>query len=312
MLTILVLIQPFKPPHPKRKLYKHIIYCVPTCSNPSGKTMPIERREALVKLARKYNALIICDDVYDFIQWPISAPVTPERPAALRLPRLSDIDIAMGQSEDDPKGFGNAISNGSFSKISGPGVRTGWVHGSPAFVSGLASTGSSKSGGAPSQLCAAMLSNLIETGELEAFIENTTRPALQRRHGILMDAVRKYLEPHGLVARGASLNGEDTYGGYFVWIKVGPDFSADLIADVAQKEDNLVIGHGNMFAVRGDEQFISFDDYIRLCFAWLAEEDLVDGVRRLGRILAKMGENKEYYQSLETKARGPKDMTKHV
>lgn len=305
-------LQPYKPPHPKRKLYKHIIYCVPTCSNPSGKTMPITRREALVRLARKYNALIICDDVYDIIQWPISSPVTPERPDSLRLPRLSDIDRAMGPSADDPQNFGYAISNGSFSKISGPGVRTGWVDASHAFAAGLASTGSSKSGGAPSQLCAAMLSNLVETGELEAFIEGTTRPALQRRHGILMDAVRKYLKPHGLSPREASLNGGDTYGGYFVWIKIGPEFSSDLIADVALREDNLVIGHGNMFAVRGDEEYASFEDYIRLCFAWESEEDLVDGVRRLGRILARMGENKEYYQSLETKARGPKDMTKHV
>jgi DNA-binding transcriptional MocR family regulator len=120
--------------------------------------MTVSRREGLVRLARKYNALVICDDVYDFLQWPVVSPPRPgsSSPSAAPpppepLPRLVDIDLALGPGPDDPHHFGHAISNGSFSKIVSPGMRTGWVEASPAFAFGLAQTGSTKSGGAPSR-----------------------------------------------------------------------------------------------------------------------------------------------------------------
>ncbi|CRG86091.1 hypothetical protein PISL3812_03094 [Talaromyces islandicus] len=40
-----------------------------TFSNPSGKIMSLSRRQELVRLARKYDALLIADDVYDFVYW---------------------------------------------------------------------------------------------------------------------------------------------------------------------------------------------------------------------------------------------------
>ncbi|PHH78157.1 hypothetical protein CDD80_7331 [Ophiocordyceps camponoti-rufipedis] len=137
---------PLKAPGSTRRIYRHVIYCVTTWSNPSGITMSLRRRESLVRLARRYDALLISDDVYDFLQWPLddSSPPPPT------LPRLCDIDLAMGPEANDPHSFGHAISNGSFSKIAGPGMRTGWVEGSRAFIAGLGDTASTLSGGAPS------------------------------------------------------------------------------------------------------------------------------------------------------------------
>ena len=98
----------FKTPSPYRKVYRHIIYCVPTCSNPSGRSMSESRRCGLVSLARKYDALVISDDVYDLLQWPIeTSPGVPAAtstpgPAPVRpLPRLVDIDLSLGPSEFD-------------------------------------------------------------------------------------------------------------------------------------------------------------------------------------------------------------------
>ncbi|UNI20400.1 Valine--pyruvate aminotransferase [Purpureocillium takamizusanense] len=299
--------QTFKEPGSHRKLYRHIIYTVPTCSNPSGKTMSRRRREALVHLARERDALIVCDDVYDFLQWPLEGAPTPERPPELRIPRLCDIDLAIGPAANDPQGFGHAVSNGSFSKISGPGVRTGWVEASPAFVNGLSKTASTMSGGAPSQLCAGILSDMVHHGDLENHIETTVRPSLQRRHRLMMDAIREFLVPLGVQTRQSSLSGSQIYGGYFIWLTLPPEhpFSSSSIAEVAMEEENLAVGHGNMFEVLGDEGGARFDKYIRLCFAWEPEESLVEGVQRLARLLGRMQDNVELYRARSSSAQAP-------
>jgi DNA-binding transcriptional MocR family regulator len=129
-----------KPPKSWNKMYKHVIYCVPTFSNPSSRSMTLERREELVRLAREYDALIITDDVYDLLQWEVDTNTADRVDLSKALqPRLCDVDRFLdgGHDRKDADGFGNAVSNGSFSKISGPGCRTGWAEGSAKFAYGL-------------------------------------------------------------------------------------------------------------------------------------------------------------------------------
>lgn len=245
--------------------------------------MTTQRREALVKLARKHDALIVCDDVYDLLQWQLDGPISSQRPMEMRLPRLSDIDRLLGQAENDPQGFGHAISNGSFSKIAGPGVRTGWVDATPAFALGLSRTGSTMSGGTPSQLCAAMLAESLREGELQNYLDNKIRPALKQRHRLMTEAIQRYLAPLGVETPGNSVN--SIYGGYFIWITLPLGQSANMIAERAMKEENIIVGHGNIFAVRGDEQSADFDRNIRLCYSWVPEEAIGDGIKRLGDVI---------------------------
>lgn len=270
---------------------------VTTSANPSGKTWSLKRREGLVRLARKYDALIISDDVYDFLQWPTSGDIPAEWPPEMRVPRLCDVDRALGPAENDPDGFGYAVSNGSFSKIAGPGVRTGWSEASPPFAKGLSAIGATKSGGAPSQLSAAILSQLVDSGELENHVETRMRPTLQRRHKVMMDAVHKYISSLGpeVLARESSLQGSEIYGGFFVWFDVDLGLPAKLIAETALIEENVIIGFGNMFEVHGDEESAKFNTQIRLCFAWEPEEALVEGVRRVRTLLQRMLRDKERY-----------------
>lgn len=88
-------------------------------------------------MARKYDALIVTDDVYDFLQWPL-APCKKEYPTKAYVPRIVDIDRFLDGGPIHE--FGNAVSNGSFSKIVGPGCRTGWTESTPKFSYGLSQT----------------------------------------------------------------------------------------------------------------------------------------------------------------------------
>lgn len=129
-------VQPIKAACAYRKLYSHIIYCVPTFANPSGSIMSRSRRESLLRLARKYDALIISDDVYDFLHWSLDPGIQVQSaPTKAILPRIVDLERTLdGGPQDD---FGNAVSNGSFSKIVGPGCRVGWAEGAEKFIHGL-------------------------------------------------------------------------------------------------------------------------------------------------------------------------------
>lgn len=132
-------LQKLKPPRPWRKIYKHVIYAVPTFANPSGKIMSLRRREALVRLARQYDALIVTDDVYDFLLWS-AKPEGPEGNFGDRacIPRIVDVDRYLDGGPQD--GWGHALSNGSFSKLIGPGARTGWAEASEKVAYGLSQT----------------------------------------------------------------------------------------------------------------------------------------------------------------------------
>jgi DNA-binding transcriptional MocR family regulator len=144
----------YKPQRTHAKVYKHIIYCVPSFANPSSRTMSMRRRRELVRLARRYDALLIADDVYDFLQWPAEhgSEETVEASSLVDasslgsqqeyFPRLVDIDRELdgGAEREGADGFGNACSNGSFSKIAGPGVRCGWLEGTKKLAYGVSQT----------------------------------------------------------------------------------------------------------------------------------------------------------------------------
>ena len=92
-----------------RSVMPKLIYTIPTFQNPTGVTMPMEWRRALVELARERGILIIEDDPYCEL-WIDSPP-----PPALR-------------SLDD-----NVAYCGTFSKTIAPSIRSGWVVAPPGF-----------------------------------------------------------------------------------------------------------------------------------------------------------------------------------
>lgn len=278
--------QPSKPPRPYSKIYRHLIYAVPTFSNPSSMTMSRLRREQLVRVARLHDALMITDDVYDQLLWSTDpdAPQTGVERAIL--PRVVDIDRDLdgGPGRKGADGFGNSVSNGSFSKILGPGCRTGWAEGTPRLAWGLSQCGSSKSGGAPSQLVAAFMSHMLQSGTLQDHISQVLQPAYARRYKILVSAVEKHLIPLGVTL---PQNPRQTTGGYFAWLKLPEPLHAPEIALAAQQDEDLLIAPGSASAVWGDDAAVDLSRNIRLCFSWEDEDNLVEGIERLARAIVK-------------------------
>ncbi|KAF2423798.1 PLP-dependent transferase [Tothia fuscella] len=288
-----------KPSRPWSKMYKHIIYAVPTFSNPSSKTMTLRRREELVRIARDYDALIVTDDVYDQLQWPPDGKIQESASSTSVVPRIVDVDRTHdgGAERDGGDGFGNAASNGSFSKILGPGVRTGWCPGTKKFAYGVSQTGTSRSGGAPSHLVATFIATLLEQGKLQNHITKTLQPTYARRFRTLMSAIQKHLVPLGV-----SLPQTDRkiVGGYFVWLDLPTRINAPLLSRRARDTVSLIVAEGALFQVPGDKTCL-FPYSLRLCFAWEEEEKLEEGITRLADVLKAMLAEPEGINSRDTR-----------
>lgn len=88
-----------------------------------------------MRLARKYDALVVTDDVYDLLQWSSTVDGELKSPDRAFVPRLVDVDRYLDGGPVDE--WGHAISNGSFSKLIGPGARTGWAEASEKVAYGI-------------------------------------------------------------------------------------------------------------------------------------------------------------------------------
>ena len=168
-----------------KRIYKYVLYCVPTYGNPTGCTWDLETRQRVVEIARDWDILVLCDDVYDFLTWPapkttpeqfagaytrtggivtgIPSPQPSSPPPPPPLPRLVTIDrqfiLASGRQGEDA---GNVISNCSFSKLLGPGLRCGWQEtATPVLAQQLARAGTNISGGCPSHFVSNIIYELI-------------------------------------------------------------------------------------------------------------------------------------------------------
>lgn len=283
------------------KIYKYIIYLVPTYSNPSAKTISLNCRRELVRLARKFDALLVTDDVYDFLRWSPSDTL-PESSIGDIPPRLVDIDREMPGYDAV---WGNTMSNGSFSKIIGPGVRVGWAEATESFVDQLANCGSSSSGGAPSHLTSTFVNHMIDTGALRSHIEQVLIPTYRCRSRILSACIKQYLGPLGVgiesteasqMDKDGSTSLQQSIGGFFTYIRLPEDLPpARDVAALAMSKYNLKVAYGHMFCVAGDEGSVvraeskhGFGRCIRLCWAWHTEDVLREGVRRLAEAVIEI------------------------
>ena len=78
----------------------------------------------------------------------------------------------------DPDYSGNAVSNGTFSKIFGPGMRLGWMEAPARVRDTVLSSGLCNSGGGFNHTASGIMTSVIELGTIESLLEQA-RPMYQ-------------------------------------------------------------------------------------------------------------------------------------
>ncbi|KAF8848102.1 PLP-dependent transferase [Acephala macrosclerotiorum] len=283
------------------KMYRHIIYCVPTFSNPSGKTWSIPHREKLVKLAREFDALVVSDDVYDFLRWPEDQSIDLTTDLGPLPPRLVEIDRAL----EGGNPFGNTVSNGSFSKIVAPGTRVGWAEGAEELITAMAKVGVTASGGGPSHLMSCFMRDMISSGSLDKHINEKLIPTYSERYKVMMATIKSELEQLGarvtvgkpfFSASAKDGSNVQIAGGFFTSLSI-PDHlpPSSVLAASALSKKGLRFAYGEMFEVVGDAGSKEranaprgFGHSLRLCWAWHEEDKIKDGVKRLAEALREL------------------------
>ena len=234
----------------EQKLAKHkpvFVYTIPTFHNPTGVTLTADRREKLVSLSEKYGFLIIADEVYQMLAYTANPPAP-----------MIYYDTSA-----------RVISLGSFSKILAPGLRLGWMQAEPSLLEPFIICGYLDSGGGLNPFVSSIVNSVLEL-DLQKDYLNFLRNTYHARMLALSKALRQHLP---------ALTYTDPDGGYFIWAHLPEGTDTETLLAEAEKHQ-VGFQPGIKFSSVG-----GLRNYLRFCFAFYGEVQLVEGVERLVRAI---------------------------
>jgi 2-aminoadipate transaminase len=174
------------------------LYTIPTFQNPSGRTLPLERRLRVVDIVSSRGLPVLEDDPYGLVRY--------EGAAASSLFEL--------------EGGENVTYTSSFSKTVAPGLRTGYFVLPPeeatTFEQRAVSTYIS-----PPFLAQATIFEFLARGHFEPNLERV-RLGLETRRDAMLSALA--------AASPANARWNHPEGGYFVWLELGAADAAEMCA----------------------------------------------------------------------------------
>jgi 2-aminoadipate transaminase len=224
-----------------------LIYTIPTFQNPTGVTMPLDRRQALVNLARESGILILEDDPYGEL-WVDEPP-----PPALR-------------SLDDQVAY-----LGTFSKTIAPGIRSGWVVTPPGFMEMLTIMKE------VSDIHGERVMMRTVTHAVEDFLDGhlvKARAVYRTRRDAMLAGLEHHMPP--------GTTWSHPGGGFFIWVTL-PE-GLDAIELLPKAVDHGVAYLAGEWFYPGYQE-LSAKRNLRLNFSTLPAERIEEGLRRLGAVL---------------------------
>jgi 2-aminoadipate transaminase len=226
------------------------VYLIPDFQNPSGVTLSVERRKKVLEIASKYDLLMIEDSPYRELRF------TGEL-----LPSLYSMDTEK-----------RVLYIKTFSKMLCPGFRIGWYMGPAELTEKLVMA---KQG---TDLCTSAFSsfvvaNFIAAGHLENQIV-LGRKRYETKAKLMMQALEKDMPGVDCISW------SKPEGGVFLWVRL-PEYmdTEQLLLEAAQNK--VIYVAGKPFYCNGSGR-----NTMRLNFSYPTEEQIVEGIRRLARVVA--------------------------
>ena len=229
-----------------------MIYTIPTFNLPTGACLSLPRRRALIELAKKWDVVILEDNVYGHLRYDGDT-----------LPTL----LAMDNNGDDS---GRVIQTESFSKTIAPGLRVGWVAGSRAALAPIISLRTSQDFGI-SQFLARVMTLFLAEGRFEPHVA-AANAVYKRKRDIAVAAMEEHC--------GRWVRFKRPLGSFYLWIELKPELDWEGVRVNAVKE-GVFCRPGESFTTGG-----SHKHYLRLAFSHSSEDEIRGGIEILGRVMA--------------------------
>ncbi len=209
--------------------------CVSRPTNPTGNVITDEEMAQLSKIACDLDIPFIVDNAY-------GAP----------FPNILFTDAKLLWNE-------NVILSMSLSKLGLPGVRTGIVVAQPPVIEAITSM-NAVCCLAPSNLGAALVLDLVRSGEILNLSQNLIRPYYQQKAGEAVDMLRKYMADTTCYIHKPE-------GAFFLWLwfKDIPITSGELYERL--KARGVLVVPGHYFFPGLDEPWQHRDECIRMSYA---------------------------------------------
>jgi 2-aminoadipate transaminase len=228
------------------------VYSVPSFQNPAGVTLSFERRQRLVELARLHEMLVVEDNPYGLLRYDGES-----------LPPLYQLD-----------GGDYVIYVGTLSKILSPGIRIGWAVAPPPVMEKIV-LGKQASDLCTSTLTQYFVREYFGEGQWRRYIEELVEIYRSRRDAML-DSLRKHFP--------AAATWTEPDGGLFIWATL-PSYidTGDLLAKALRDDVAFVPGQAAYVDERGRNS-------MRLNFSGVTEDEIREGIRRIGNVIAEQVE----------------------
>ena len=219
-----------------------LVYVIANYDNPSGATLPVERREELARLAAEHKVLVVEDDAYTGID--LEGP-----------PPTSLYQIARGQG---------ILRVGTFSKTIATGLRVGWVLAAPAAIRALAFM-RFDNGSAP--FVHRAVYEYLQMGAYDPHVARL-RAIYRERRDTAMAALLEHCGEH--------IEVETPRGGFFLWLRLQHGMRAADVFEAAKRHGVAVTPGTGYYPNGGGE------DRIRLVFSVLPPEQLREALAHFG------------------------------
>jgi 2-aminoadipate transaminase len=237
------------------------LLCItPNFQNPTGATMPLAARQALLRITQAAGVTVIENDIYG----PLCYQGEP-------IPSIKQLDQT-----------GDTILLRSFSKVAFPGLRVGWVIARRALIEKLTEA-KQWSDLHTDQLSQAVLLRFAESGRLERHRQRMLTAGHARLEAAL-ESCEKYLPPGAKYTR--------PRGGMNLWIELPETLDAGELLARAEREGVTYLP-GRYFAVSRPRP-----NGLRISFAGMTPEEIRTGLATLGRIFADALDSAHATQSL--------------
>lgn len=222
-------------------------YTIPTFQNPTGRVLSLNQRRELLDLAAKHRLVIIEDDPYSHLHYDQPPP-----------PSLKALDH-----------YGGVLYLSTFSKIIFPGLRTGWLVGPPSVINRLAQE-KQYIDMHSNNLTQWLLHLFLESGNLDSHL-TFVRQEYKKRRDAMTSSIRRFC--------GDALSFTVPQGGLYLWCQINANLTSNRLLHEASKAGvTFVPGEAFYTNQWGSQE-------IRLCFSAHEEAKLIQGIKRIAKIL---------------------------